>query len=76
MSRSLRETCCSMREVVSPKTITLSPVSVVPNQPGVCEVSTAAREEYVEDCPVCCRPNVMHVEMDVDGDARVGAQGE
>ena len=29
------------------------------------------REEYVEDCPVCCRPNVVHVEIDDDGDVRV-----
>jgi Cysteine-rich CPXCG len=20
--------------------------------------------DYVEDCPVCCRPNVIHVEVD------------
>ena len=34
------------------------------------------RQEYVEDCPVCCRPNVIHVEVDDDGDVRVWAQGE
>ena len=22
------------------------------------------RQEYVEDCPVCCRPNLIHVEVD------------
>jgi hypothetical protein len=23
--------------------------------------------EYVEDCPVCCRPISMHLRMDADG---------
>ncbi len=26
--------------------------------------------DYVEDCPVCCRPIVMHVEVDADGALR------
>ena len=30
---------------------------VVPVDP-----SSGKRQEYVEDCPVCCRPNVLHVE--------------
>ena len=34
------------------------------------------QQEYVEDCPVCCRPNVVHVEMDEDGDVRAGAARE
>jgi hypothetical protein len=38
--------------------------------------SAGERQEYVEDCPVCCRPNVIHVEIDEDGDARVWAQVE
>jgi DNA replicative helicase MCM subunit Mcm2 (Cdc46/Mcm family) len=33
-------------------------------------------QEYVEDCPVCCRPNVIQVEIDEDGDVRVWAQAE
>jgi hypothetical protein len=32
-------------------------------------------QEYIEDCPVCCRPNVIHVEF-VEGEARVWAEGE
>jgi hypothetical protein len=38
------------------------------------EVDTApdpgedARVEYVEDCPVCCRPNVLCAEYDRDAD--------
>ena len=28
--------------------------------------SAGARQSYVEDCPVCCNPNVIHVEIDAD----------
>ena len=27
--------------------------------------SAGGRQTYVEDCQVCCRPNVLHVEYDV-----------
>ena len=40
------------------------------------DVSTGTSQEYVEDCPVCCRPNVIHVEVDEDGDVQVWAQRE
>jgi transcription elongation factor Elf1 len=40
------------------------------------DVSAGANQEYVEDCPVCCRPNVIHVEVDEDGMARVWAERE
>ena len=33
-------------------------------------------QEYVEDCPVCCRASVIHVEIDEDGEARVWAEAE
>ena len=33
-------------------------------------------QEYVEDCQVCCRPMVLHVLVDVDGDATVAASAE
>jgi hypothetical protein len=26
--------------------------------------SAGNRQSYVEDCPVCCNPNVIHVEID------------
>jgi len=39
------------------------------------DVSAGTEQEYVEDCPVCCTPNVIHVEFD-DGDVRVWAEGE
>jgi hypothetical protein len=38
--------------------------------------SAGASQEYVEDCPVCCRPNVIHVEFDEAGETRVWAAGE
>lgn len=40
------------------------------------DVSQGSRQEYVEDCPVCCRPNVVHVEIDDDGEATAWAEAE
>jgi DNA replicative helicase MCM subunit Mcm2 (Cdc46/Mcm family) len=40
------------------------------------DLSAGLRQEYVEDCPVCCRPKVVHVEVDEGGDVRVWAQRE
>ncbi len=37
--------------------------------------SAGANQEYVEDCPVCCRANVIHVKID-DDEASVSAQVE
>lgn len=28
--------------------------------------SAGSTQEYVEDCPVCCRANIIHVEFDRD----------
>ena len=38
--------------------------------------SAGESQEYVEDCPVCCHPNVIHVELREGGDVRVWAVGE
>ena len=38
--------------------------------------SAGSIQEYVEDCPVCCRANVIHVEIDEDDGARVWATAE
>ncbi len=38
--------------------------------------SAGASQAYVEDCPVCCRPNVVHVEISDDGDVRVWSGAE
>jgi hypothetical protein len=40
------------------------------------DLSAGASQEYVEDCPVCCRLHVIHVEIDADGDVRVWAERE
>lgn len=33
-------------------------------------------QSYVEDCPVCCAPNEIHVEIDEMGNVRVWAEAE
>ena len=33
-------------------------------------------QSYVEDCQVCCRPIVLNVLVDADGDVTVQARGE
>ena len=36
-----------------------------------------AEQQYVEDCPVCCNPNVIHVEFFGEGDPpRLWAEAE
>ncbi len=40
------------------------------------DTSAGAEQRFVEDCPVCCRPNVIHVEIDDDGSARAWAESE
>jgi hypothetical protein len=40
------------------------------------DVSQGDRQEFVEDCPVCCRTNVIIVEIDADGEARAWAELE
>jgi len=36
--------------------------------------SGGAAQAYVEDCPVCCNPNQLHVSFDRQGDAYIDAQ--
>ncbi len=38
--------------------------------------SAGARQQYVEDCPVCCRANVIYVEIGEDDEVRVRAEAE
>jgi Cysteine-rich CPXCG len=40
------------------------------------DLSAGESQEYVEDCPVCCRPNVIHVELQEGGEVRVWAERE
>ncbi len=38
--------------------------------------SAGESQEYVEDCPVCCRPSVIHVEFDPNGECHLWAEAE
>ena len=39
--------------------------------------SGGSEQQYVEDCPVCCNPNVIHLEFFDDGEPpRVWAEAE
>ena len=40
------------------------------------DLSAGESQQYVEDCPVCCRPNLIHVELDEGTEPRVWAEGE
>ena len=40
------------------------------------DLSSGMSQEHVEDRPVCCRPNGIHVVVDEDGDVRVWAERE
>jgi len=40
------------------------------------DAAAGITQEYVEDCPVCCRASVIHVELDHAGEARVWAKAE
>lgn len=35
------------------------------------DLTQGRRQTYVEDCPVCCRPHEIRVELDDGGDPRV-----
>jgi DNA replicative helicase MCM subunit Mcm2 (Cdc46/Mcm family) len=37
--------------------------------------SAGSHQDFVEDCPVCCRPNVIHVDV-LDEEVRVWAEPE
>ena len=40
------------------------------------DASAGSHQEYVEDCPVCCHPNVLVVDVDEDGDVQVHSVSE
>ena len=44
---------------------------VVPVDP-----SAGAVQSYVEDCPVCCNPIVLHVSIDDDGAVYIQSESE
>lgn len=40
------------------------------------DVSAGAHQDYVEDCPVCCNPILIHVDITPDGDAQIRSEHE
>ncbi len=40
------------------------------------DVTAGQEQEYVEDCPVCCRPHLIRVNFDEDGQVTLDAQAE
>jgi hypothetical protein len=38
--------------------------------------ASVPNQQYIEDCQVCCRPIILRVEIDDDGEPRVHASGE
>ncbi len=40
------------------------------------DISAGSQQQYVEDCPVCCRANVIHVDVDEDGDPHIWSEAE
>ena len=40
------------------------------------DLSAGEEQEYVEDCPVCCRPHRLRVEIDGRGHVTVQAEAE
>ena len=40
------------------------------------DLAAGREQEYVEDCPVCCRPNVLRVTLSPDGAASCTARPE
>jgi hypothetical protein len=40
------------------------------------DLSQGERQEYVEDCPVCCRANVIRIEVETDGEISAWAELE
>jgi hypothetical protein len=38
------------------------------------DLSQGAEQSYEEDCPVCCRPNVIHVRIEADGRTQVWSE--
>lgn len=40
------------------------------------DLSAGRDQTYVEDCPVCCHPNVIHIHVDDDGGFETSAELE
>lgn len=40
------------------------------------DLSEGSSQQYIEDCPVCCRASIIHVSLDEDGNSQVWAEPE
>jgi hypothetical protein len=40
------------------------------------DISGGSHQDYVEDCPVCCHPMTLHVDIDPNGEAHVEGEHE
>jgi hypothetical protein len=40
------------------------------------DLSGGTHQDYVEDCPVCCHPMSLHVDIGPDGEARIEGEHE
>ncbi len=40
------------------------------------DISAGEDQEYVEDCPVCCHPNVIHIRFERNGHVSIWSRGE
>ena len=40
------------------------------------DLSAGRVQRYVEDCPVCCFPHVIHLEIAADGEIQLWGQAE
>lgn len=40
------------------------------------DTSAASRQQYVEDCPVCCRPALLTIDVLASGRASISAEPE
>ena len=40
------------------------------------DLTAGEEQEYVEDCPVCCRPHLLRISVDEDGRVTLQATAE
>jgi hypothetical protein len=40
------------------------------------DIAAGRSQSYVEDCPVCCRPNVIHLDIDEEGHTSLWGEAE
>lgn len=40
------------------------------------DITQGQNQEYVEDCPVCCNPNVIHVDVTDSGRINIHSRSE